>query len=250
MRIAIIQKNYEDANRARVTLTRAVHRCWVFSNRAPLMHVLNRITMDWLIVDWHANDCYGVDLTRWVKREGRSPLPVIFFTTQAESDDVASAYAAGASDYLLKPMNDRGLAERVFVQLRRAYHNQFTTEGFTVGRYWIDPVKQRMIYKDRDVELTTTEFGIAACLLGNLGRALSRDYIQECASGDSLSTSSRSLDSQISTIRIKLRLMPERGFQLRAVYGYGYRLDHAEVDTAAPDKRVRLIDWSMISTSF
>jgi DNA-binding response OmpR family regulator len=133
------------------------------------------------------------------------------------------------------------------VVLRRAYPDQAKTEPFEVGPYGIDPLGKRIIYHDREIELTPAEFGIARCLLINLGRALSRDYIQEYAVGEPFLASSRSLDSQVSALRIKLRLMPERGFQLRAMYGYGYRLDLTPVQSAPADGRIRMVDWSMIS---
>lgn len=247
MRIAIVQRDPNAANRARVALTRAGHRCWVFTTKASIMEVLGRSTMDLLIVDWQTQDSTGLELLRWIRQDSRIALTPVFYTEHQVADDIAAAFQAGATDYIIKPVEETELVARVLVQLNRAYPHQFEEETLEIAPFTIDRANRVWWYHGRNLDLTQTEFGIALCLLTNIGRPMSRDYIQEYVTGESTPTGSRSLDSQISTIRIKLRLMPERGFQLRALYGFGYRLDQTPVREAASDGRVRLVDWSTIT---
>ncbi|MGA2551476.1 MAG: response regulator transcription factor [Burkholderiaceae bacterium] len=247
MRIAILQRDPYVANRARVALTRAGHRCWVFTTRAGLVDMLARSTFDLLLLDWSTPDAQGLELVRWIKQDSRVSLTPVFYTDHFVSDDIALAFEAGAADYIIKPVEEDELVARVLVQLRRSYPGHFGEGVLEIGPFRIERDTKKWWYHGRNLDLTATEFGLALCLLVNLGRPMSRDYIQEFVTGESTPTGSRSLDSQLSTIRIKLRLMPERGFQLRALYGYGYRLDQTPVREAAADGRVRLVDWSTIT---
>jgi DNA-binding response OmpR family regulator len=212
-----------------------------------MMEVLGRLTVDLLILDWECPDCSGLDLLATIRADARIALISMFYSSHEDPEDTAAAYQAGARDWIIKPVSDEEFAARVLTQLRRAFPAHFGEDLLVIGPHNIDRGAKRWIYHGRDLELTATEFGIALCLLGNLGRPMSRDYIQEFASGESSPSSSRSLDSQVSTIRIKLRLMPERGFQLRSLYGFGYRLDPSPQREAAADGRARMVDWSMIT---
>ena len=84
----------------------------------------------------------------------------------------------------------------------------------------------RSITRDnKPVELTAKDFDLAALLLRNVGRLLSRGYLRQAIGTRNVALSSRALDAYVSRVRSKLKLKPEYGWRLAAVYGRGYRLE-------------------------
>jgi DNA-binding response OmpR family regulator len=62
-------------------------------------------------------------------------------------------------------------------------------------------------------------------LFSRLGELLSRKYLQESVWGGQADVVSRTLDTHISRLRVKLDLRPENGYRLSSVYSLGYRLE-------------------------
>jgi DNA-binding response OmpR family regulator len=52
--------------------------------------------------------------------------------------------------------------------------------------------------------------------------------------GQNAVRSSRTLDTHVSRVRNKLKLLPKYGWRLAAVYGYGYRLNHLTASASRP----------------
>ena len=59
-----------------------------------------------------------------------------------------------------------------------------------------------------------------------MGRTLSRDHIFGQVWGRNSSEYTRTIDSHVSRIRMKLNIEPVNEVRLVAVYKHGYRLDH------------------------
>jgi DNA-binding response OmpR family regulator len=107
---------------------------------------------------------------------------------------------------------------------RRRRSVQIESQVFEVGVFRVD-CQTRSITRDNEpVQLTDKDFGLAALLLRNVGQLLSRKYLQQAIWARDVH-SSRTLDTHLSRVRNKLKLTPECGWRLRAVYGYGYRLE-------------------------
>ena len=81
---------------------------------------------------------------------------------------------------------------------------------------------------ERPQSSPTKDFDLAVLLLRSLGRLLSRSYISEVVWGADAVVTSRTIDTHVSRIRLKLGLVPEYGWELKAVYAHGYRLDRAQ----------------------
>jgi DNA-binding response OmpR family regulator len=154
--------------------------------------------------------------------------PVLLSAAHSEAAALESALAAGADDYVLKPLRRNEVLLRVQILLKRAHPERRNEQQIRFAQYVFETPSHRITHAGVDIEVTQKEFELALLLFGNLGRPLSRAYIQDAIwsrSSDLPDLPSRTLDTHISRVRNKLQLKPEQGFRLTPVYGYGYQLE-------------------------
>lgn len=58
-----------------------------------------------------------------------------------------------------------------------------------------------------------------------MGQPLSRAHILETVWRQSTDIPLRTLDTHISSVRVKMDLRPHAGYRIIPIYGYGYRLE-------------------------
>jgi DNA-binding response OmpR family regulator len=131
----------------------------------------------------------------------------------------------GADDCATKPVGAAVLLARVNSLLRRAYRPDQCGDRETYGAYEFDVGAKQVFLNGPAVDLTQKEFELALLLFRNMGRPLSRTYILGRVWKHVVDVSSRTMDTHVSMLRVKLNLRPEWGYRLAPVYGYGYRLD-------------------------
>lgn len=225
MRIAILDDDQNLLDLTVATLMDAGHACHPFSSGKAMLHQLHRESFDLLILDWQVPDLSGTEILHWVREKLSTTLPVLFMTSRSGEDDIVAGLAAGADDYMIKPIRRAELIARVNALLRRAYPSQTANEVITFGNYEFDVRASRAKLQGAAIELTQKEFDLALVLFQNLGRPLSRAYILEAVWSRDIEIPSRTMDTHISRVRSKLDLRPENGYRLAPVYSYGYRLE-------------------------
>jgi DNA-binding response OmpR family regulator len=225
MRIAILDDDQNLLDLTVATLTDAGHVCHPFSSGKAMLHQLHRESYDLLVLDWQVPDLSGTEILHWVREKLSKSLPVLFMTSRSGEDDIVAGLAAGADDYMIKPIRRAELIARVNALLRRAYPTQTANELITFGGYEFDVRASRAKLNNAPIELTQKEFDLALVLFQNLGRPLSRAYILEAVWSRDIEIPSRTMDTHISRVRSKLDLRPENGYRLAPVYSYGYRLE-------------------------
>ncbi len=99
------------------------------------------------------------------------------------------------------------------------------------GTYAFDLQAREAWRTDTRVILTQKEFDLALLFFRHLGRPLSRATIHEAVWPKEAELNSRSLDTHVSRVRNKFGLLPEYGYRLAPVYGYGYQLESLEFPT-------------------
>jgi DNA-binding response OmpR family regulator len=225
MNIAVLADNCSQTDPVCQVLTAAGHICHPCMNGKAMLDQLHREPVDMLIIDWQVSDQSGAEVLRRAREKLPPALPVLLMVGQAGQDDIIAGLAAGADDYMIKPIRRAELAVRAQVLLRRAYPNRQASETIRFGDILFEPCTGRLSMAGSQIDVTQKEFDLALLFFRNLGRPLSRAYILETVWARNVDIPSRTMDTHVSRVRSKLRLRPENGFRLSPVYSYGYRLE-------------------------
>ena len=224
MRVAALDDDATQLELIQRTLTSLGHDCHGFTDSRSYLRSLRRESYDLLVLDWQLPDISGLEVLRWARENLSERVPVLFITNRSAEADVIEGLAAGADDFMIKPIRVGELIARVKALLRRAYLQQPPTE-LAFGRYRFDIIGSQIFVDGHPVVLKQREFDLALFLFQNIGRLLSRKHLLEAVWGIEAEVSSRSLDTHVSRLRTKLGLHPEHGFRLAAIYSVGYRLE-------------------------
>jgi DNA-binding response OmpR family regulator len=233
MRIAALDDETCQLELIRHTMEDIGHECHGFTESKALLRDLHQQTYDLLVLDWSLPDVEGPEVVRWIRAELNSRIPIVFVTNRREERDMVEGLAAGADDFMIKPIRVAELQARVHALLRRSYPSQHESE-LVFGDYKFSTANRTVHVKGVPAELGHREFDLALFLFQNIGRLLSREHLREAVWGLGNETPSRSLDTHVSRLRVKLDLVPSNGFLLSAVYGLGYRLETLDTELLSP----------------
>ncbi|MDP9347568.1 MAG: diguanylate cyclase, partial [Gemmatimonadota bacterium] len=104
------------------------------SNPLRFWDVLERSNPDLLVLDVDMPHLSGIELCRVIRSDTRwRSLPVVFLTSQAEPETIFRVFAAGADDFVSKPIVGPELVARISSRLQRVHaHSDLTeTDGLT-----------------------------------------------------------------------------------------------------------------------
>ncbi|SFP65955.1 DNA-binding response regulator, OmpR family, contains REC and winged-helix (wHTH) domain [Variovorax sp. PDC80] len=161
--------------------------------------------------------------------------PVLLLSTELREDVIATLYAAGVDDVLPRPAHRSVFAARIQALARRAYpHLELPSDVLRVGVYAIDLPARHLCLYGQPVKLSRREFDLALYLFRNVGKLVTRTMLEKAIWGRELGIDSKTLDTHIYRLRVKLKLQPENGAQLASVYAQGFRL--VRVVTSSGDR--------------
>jgi len=177
----------------------------------------------------------GMELLRRVRELGGEvgAMPVIFLTSKDDELDEALGLAMGADDYISKPFSQRLLIARIRALLRRqdlargVAQSEVSDEAeiplLDRGRLVMDPARHKVLWDERQVTLTVTEFLILEALAQRPGVVKSRNQLLDVAYHDDVYVDDRTIDSHIKRIRRKFRAVDGEFDAIETLYGVGYR---------------------------
>ena len=87
------------------------------------LRAAHREPPDLVILDVRMPRMSGLEVCRELRAGARTArVPIIMLTARARPQDLEQAYAAGATEYVVKPFSPRALLERVESTLARVAH--------------------------------------------------------------------------------------------------------------------------------
>ena len=175
-----------------------------------------------IILDLSIGQPDGFEVCREIRKS--STVPIIMLTSHIEEMDEAMCLAAGADDYITKPVSARILALRTTTQMRhRAAINGVKGSIVSAGPIELDLESRELIISGKKLELTRTEFDFLNLLMSNPKRVFTREQISEAIGASLEFSSDHLLDTHASRIRMKIKEISDVKV-LHAVRGVGYRL--------------------------
>lgn len=175
-----------------------------------------------IILDLSIGQPDGFEVCREIRKT--SSVPIIMLTSHIEEMDEAMCLAAGADDYITKPVSARILVLRTTTQLRhRAAQVLIQGEKISAGPLTLNTDSRNLFVGGKAIELTRTEFEFLNLLISNPKRVFTREQIAEAIGTSHEYSSDHLLDTHASRIRMKVKEVSEEKV-LHAVRGVGYRL--------------------------
>ena len=154
-----------------------------------------------------------------------SDLPVIMLTAKGTVKDKVAGLSKGADDYLVKPFEAEELIARVHALLRRTQLNEGKENLLKYNGITVDLNARNVIYNDKKINLTQTEFDLLRILLEHKGNVLSREQLVEIIWGIEFTGEDRTVDSHIKNLRDKLKAAGVNEQPVKTVWGIGYKVE-------------------------
>ncbi len=149
-----------------------------------------------------------------------SAVPILMLTALGTVNDRVTGLDHGADDYLVKPFAMAELLARVRALRRREVAS---APIMHVADLELDPARQRVSRRGRDIELTAREFALLEVLARNPGHIYSQERLIEAVWDAAFDPGSNVVEVYIRSLRRKLDGGRRNGL-IQTVRGSGYRL--------------------------
>jgi len=192
------------------------------ANGTDALHLIRTRNPSVVILDLSIGQPDGFEVCREVRKS--STVPIIILTSHVQEMDEAMCLAAGADDYITKPVSARILALRTSTQIRhRAAVKSMQGSLITFEDLALDTESRGFFVEGKKIELTKTEYDFLGLLFTNPKRVFSREEVSQAIGTSHEYSSDHLLDTHASRIRMKIKEVSEKKV-LHAVRGVGYRL--------------------------
>ena len=185
---------------------------------------IGRRPVDLAILDIKMPKMDGMELLGNLRQ--KIDVPVIFLTSKDDEIDEVMGLRMGADDYIKKPFSQRLLLERISAVLRRhdlAGQEKSDADVLRRGDLILDQSRHLCTWKDKEVNLTVTEFLLVEALARRPGHVKNRDQLIDAAYGEHIYVDDRTIDSHVKRLRRKFKDVDEDFAEIETLYGIGYR---------------------------
>ncbi|WP_315287413.1 response regulator transcription factor [Leptotrichia massiliensis] len=169
----------------------------------------------------------GFDVCREVRTF--SNVPIIMITARGEDYEKIMGLEIGADDYIVKPFSPGEIIARINAILRRITpKNDESTKIFSFDNLEIDLNNFTVKINDEIISLTKKEIEILWTLATNQNKVFTRENLLDLIWGFDYFGESRTVDTHIKRLRAKLDNYKHEKWNIKTIWGVGYKFDILE----------------------
>lgn len=166
----------------------------------------------------------GFEVCRRLRKE--SMVPIIMITARGEDYDKIMGLDIGADDYVIKPFSAPEVMARVRAVLRRlGAQEPANAQTLSYANLYINLEKYAVQINGKEVPLTKKEIELLWTLAKNSTKVFSRDNLLDSIWGYDYFGDSRTVDSHIKRLRAKLDKCEHPLWEIKTIWGVGYRFE-------------------------
>lgn len=229
-RVLVVEDDPSIAMGLRINLESEGYEVHVADDGERGLELARTIAPDLIVLDVMLPRRNGLEVLHELRAEGRT-VPIIILSAKSAEMDKVAGLELGAEDYVAKPFSLAELLARVRGALRRTVQLKEREpappprEVVSFGDVEVDVAARTIRRAGAAVDITATEFDVLMCLVGERGRALSREEIFRRVWGPNHHGTPRTVDNFIQQLRAKLEVDPQDPAFIQTVRGVGYRFD-------------------------
>ena len=164
----------------------------------------------------------GVEACREIRKT--SGVPIIMLTAKDQEIDKVLALELGADDYVTKPFALHEFMARIKARLRRAGGpvENATSDAIEVGEIVLDPSRQSLLVRGKQVALAPKEFSLLHVLMENRGRVVTRQTLLDKVWGYDFEGEHQTISVHVRWLREKIEIDPNKPRHIMTVRSRGY----------------------------
>ncbi len=164
----------------------------------------------------------GIEACKEIRKH--SGVPIIMLTARDQEIDKVLALELGADDYVTKPFSLHEFLARVKARLRRQSATDMSTrvEAISVGEISLDPSRQSLSVRGRQVSLAPKEFSLLQVLMENRGRVVTRQTLLDKVWGYDFEGEHQTISVHVRWLREKVEIDPNNPQRIITVRSRGY----------------------------
>ena len=198
----------------------------VFDGEAALKEIEEN-KFDIILLDVMMPKKDGFDVCRETRKF--SNVPIIMITARGEDYEKIMGLEIGADDYIVKPFSPGEIIARINAILRRIMpKNDEGEKIFTFDNLEIDLNNFTVKVNDEIISLTKKEIEILWTLSTNQNKVFTRENLLDLIWGFDYFGESRTVDTHIKRLRAKLDNYEHKKWNIKTIWGVGYKFDILE----------------------
>lgn len=163
----------------------------------------------------------GYDLCRNLRSQ-QNDVPIMMLTARGQEFDRVMGLDLGADDYVTKPFSVFEVLARVRALLRRQ-EQRVLPDKLEFGNVSVDFLRYETLKNDEPVLLSRREYGLLRFLASRAREVIDRDELLSEVWGHDQYPTTRTIDSHIASLRVKLEEHPNKPKHIVTVHGVGYK---------------------------